>query len=129
MPYDADMGIAPAEVRVRAIRAYEAGNGTQADIAKFYGVDLSTFQRWLQRYRQSGRASPLPRGHYPPALDESHQQQLVKLVRENVDLTLEQLREALGVSCSLVAIHNTLKRLGYRFKKNAAGERTRTPGH
>jgi hypothetical protein len=32
----------------------------------------------------------------------------------------------LGVTCSLVAIHNALKRLGYRYKKNAAGQRTRT---
>mgnify|MGYP001825662184 CR=1 FL=1 len=64
------MGIASAEVRQRAINAYMEGEGTQALVAKLYGVDLSTFQRWLQRYRKSGRASPLPRGHNPPALNE-----------------------------------------------------------
>jgi len=123
------MGIATAEVRERAIKAYDAGNGTQADIAKFYGVDLATFQRWLQRYRQTGRASPLPRGHNPAALDPRKMERLDKLVREKPDLTLEQLREILHVRCSLVAIHNALQRLGYRFKKNSAGERTRTRGY
>jgi transposase len=120
------MGIASGEVRQRAIDAYEAGRGTQAQVARLYGIDISTFQRWLQRYRQSGRAGPLPRGHNPAALNESQRQQLSELVEQAPDATLEQLREALGVRCSLVAIHNTLKRLGYRYKKNTTGQRTRT---
>ena len=111
------MGIATADVRVRAIAAYEAGKGSQAEIAKFYGVNISTFQRWLQRYRQTGRAAPLPRGHNPPALDETQTLALSRLVQEQPDATLEQLRERLGVGCSIVTIHNTLKRLGYRVKK------------
>lgn len=123
------MGIATAEVRMRAIAAYEAGNGTQAEIAKFYGVNIATFQRWLQRYRETGRASPLPRGHNPAALSEVQMVQLKQLVTEVPDATLEQLREHLGVACSLVAIHYALQRLDYRFKKNAEGKRTRTPGH
>jgi transposase len=123
------MGIATADVRARALEAYESGNGTQAEIAKFYRVDISTFQRWLQRYRQTGRAAPLPRGHNPPALSEKQVLELKRLVEKMPDATLEQLREDLGVACSLVAIHNTLKRLKYRFKKNSAGQRTRTRGY
>jgi len=122
------MGIASVDVRARAIAAYEAGNGTQADIAKFYRVDISTFQRWLQRYRATGRASPLPRGHNPPALKQGQMLDLSKLVQDTPDMTLEQLRECLGVTCSIVTIHNTLKRLGFRYKKNSAGQRARSPG-
>lgn len=122
------MGISNEQVRQRSIAAYESGCGTQAHVAKLYGVDLSTFQRWLYRYRQTGRASPLPRGHNPAALDDSQMQQLDELVRQTPDATLKQLRDALRVDCSLVAIHNALKRLGYRYKKNATGQRTRTPG-
>ena len=123
------MGIATSDVRVRAIAAYEAGNGSQAEIARFYGVDISTFQRWLQRYRQTGLAAPLPRGHNPPALSEEQMLQLGRLVQHRSDATLEQLREGLGATCSLVSIHNTLKRLGYHYKKNSAGQRTRTSGY
>jgi transposase len=129
LAYDLFMGIATAEVRTRAITAYAAGNGSQAEIAKCYGVDIATFQRWLQRFRQTGRVAPFPRGHNPPALDEVQTSELSRLVHEKPDATLEQLRESLGVTCSLVAIHNTLKRLGYRFKKNSTGQRTRTPGY
>jgi transposase len=120
------MRIASGEVRQRAIAAYEAGCGTQAQVAKLYGIDRSTFQRWLQRYRQTGRAAPLPRGHNPAALDDSQMRRLDEFVQQRPDATLEQLRAELGVTCSLVAIHNALKRLGYRYKKNAAGQRTRT---
>lgn len=123
------MGIASGEVRQRAIAAYEAGQGTQNQVAKCYGIDISTFQRWLQRYRQSGRSEPLPRGHNPPALDEAQMEQLDALVQQNPDATLAELHEALGVRCSTVAIHNALGRLGYRYKKNATGQRTRTRGH
>ena len=122
------MGIASSAVRARAIAAYEAGNGTQAEIARFYGVDISTFQRWLQRHRRTGVASPLPRGHNPPAVDKEHALRLEALVRENPDATLAQLRERLGVSCSVVAVHNALRRMGYRYKKNASGGRARTRG-
>jgi transposase len=122
------MGIATSDVRMHAITAYEAGNGSQAEIARFYGVDISTFQRWLQRYRQMGLATPLPRGHNPPALSAEQMAHLGELVHERSDATLEQLRASLGVTCSLVAIHNALKRMGYRFKKNSSGQRARTPG-
>ena len=122
------MGIASGEVRQRAIDAYEDGKGSQAQVARFYGIDISTFQRWLQRYRRSGRAGPLPRGHNPAALDTAQMQQLDELVQQTPDATLEQLLDALGVHCSTVAIHNALKRLGYRYKKNATGQRTRTDG-
>ncbi len=120
------MGIATVQIRQRAIAAYEDGRGTQADIARLYGIDLSTFQRWLRRYRQSGQTAPLARGHNPAALDAGEMAQLAQLVERTSDATLDQLRQALGKECSLVAIHNALKRLGYRYKKNAAGRRTRT---
>jgi transposase len=120
------MGIAHAQVRQRAINAYMSGKGTQKQVAKLYDVDLSTFQRWLQRYRKSGRAAPLPRGHNPPALNDAQMQQLNTLVQQTPDATLEQLRDTMDLSCSIVAVHNALKRLGYRYKKNAAGKRTRT---
>ena len=120
------MGIANEQTRQRAIEAYEAGRGTQAQIALLYGIDISTFQRWLQRHRQTGKSAPLPRGHNPAALNDSQMRQLDELVRQTPDATLEQLRTALEVDCSLVAIHNALKRLEYRYKKNVAGQRTRT---
>ena len=123
------MAIANEQVRQRALAAYKAGQGTQAQVAQFYRVNLTTFQRWLRRYRTTGRAAPLPRGHNPAALDDTQMRQLDELVQATPDATLKQLRAALGLGCSLVAIHQALQRLGYHYKKNAAGQRTRTARH
>ncbi len=120
------MKISSKEIRQRAIDAYESGNGTQGEVAKMFGVDLSTFQRWLKCYRESGRNFPLPRGHNPAALNDAQMDKLKVLVERTPDVTLEQLRETMALSCSLVAVHSALKRLGYRYKKNAHGQRTRT---
>jgi transposase len=122
------MSISPKQIRERALAAHAAGQ-TQAEVARSYGVDITTFQRWLRRYRQSGQTAPLARGHRHAALEGAPLRRLEELVQQTPDATLEQLREKLGLSCSLVAIHNTLGRLGYRFKKNAKGQRARSRGH
>ena len=119
------MSISSQQIRQRALAAHAAGQ-TQAQVARSYGIDITTFQRWLRRYRQAGQTAPLPRGHRHAALEGAQLQRLDDLVQQTPDATLEQLRDALGVSCSLVAVHNTLKRLGYRFKKNSTGQRARS---
>ena len=57
------MTIASGQIRQRALAAYEEGRGTQAEIARLYGVDLSTFQRWWRHYRQDGQTEP--KGAWP----------------------------------------------------------------
>ena len=85
-----------------------------------FGIHLRTFQRWLQRYRSDGLCCPLPRGHRRAAFAGELLAQLDQFVQRHPDATLEQLRERFSrsVECSVVTIHNTLKRLDYRFKKS-----------
>ena len=119
------MSISSQQIRQRALAAHAAGQ-TQAQVARCYGVDITTFQRWLRRYRQAGQTAPMARGHRRDALDGAQLQRLDELVQQTPDATLEQLRDALKVGCSLVTVHNALGRLGYRLKKNTAGQRTRS---
>lgn len=65
----------------------------------------------------------------PKAFSPEERERLAALVTDKPDLTLEEIREAFSKNCSLMAIHRELKRLGFRFKKNAEGVRTRTRGH
>jgi transposase len=119
------MSISSQPIRERAMAAHAAGQ-TQAEVARSYGIDITTFQRWLRRYRESGQTVALKRGHRRAALDAAQLDRLQALVQRTPDATLEQLREALDLSCSVVTIHNALRRLGYRFKKNAKGQRARS---
>ena len=111
------MGIATKDIRQRAIAAYEAGGCTVSHIAKLFQIHRSTLHRWIQRYKKTGKMVPLPRGHNPPALNARQMQRLDKMLQSNADMTLRQLRNALGVSCSLVAIHYLTIRLNWRYKK------------
>jgi len=112
--------IATQKIRERAIAAYDAGQGSQQEVAAMFGIHLRTFQRWLQRYRSDGLCRPLPRGHRRAAFAGRLLAQLDQFVQRHPDATLEQLQERFSpsVECSLVTIHNTLKRLDYHFKKS-----------
>lgn len=112
------MEIATEQTRQRAIAAYEAGQGNQAQIAKMYRVNISTFQRWLQRYRQTGQTAPFPRGHRRAVYEADDLQVLDELIKQHPDATLEELLAATGKSCSIMAVHRAVVRLDYRFKKS-----------
>ena len=63
------------------------------------------------------------------AFSNEEKERLAAMVEEKPDLTLEEIREAFSKSCSLVAVHRELKRLGFRYKKNSEGIRARTRRH
>ncbi len=105
-------------MRQRAIEAYRWGKGTQLQIADMFGIGLRTFARWWERFQHDGQLAPQPRGHNPSALNETEMQALDRLIRKQPDLTLEQMRGALGKSCSLAAIHYATIRLDWRYKKS-----------
>jgi len=112
------MGIASQEVRERAIAAYEAGGVTQSQVASLYGVALSTFERWWQRYRRTGQTAPLPRGHRRAVYEGDEAQRLDALLQQRPDATLEELRQATGKDCSIMAVHRATRRLEWRYKKS-----------
>ena len=112
------MTIATQQVRQRAIEAYRSGKGTRQHIADMFGVGLRTFARWWNQFQYHGQTAPRPRGHNPPALNEKEMKTLDKLLQKQPDLTLAQMRDALGKDCSLVAIHYATLRLDGRHKKS-----------
>ena len=119
------MGIASSDVRQRALTAYEAGNGTQEEIAALYGVSLRTFQRWCQRYKRTGSTHPRKRGHRVAVYTGKELERLDRAIAKHPDATLEELREFTGKSCSIMAVQRAVVRLGYSLKKNAVGQRTK----
>ena len=112
--------ISSFDVRQRAIEAYRSGQGSQEHIAKAYRIGRRTFQKWLTAYRQEGRLEPLPRGHNPAAFSGDNLAALDAYVKKNGDTSLEEIQDVFSdrVVCSTVAIHNTLKRLGWVRKKS-----------
>ena len=115
------------DLRQRVLKAYDEGKWTVGQIAERFKVG----QWWvhkLKRQRQRGGGIGPRKGKVgqPRRFGTEQINRLTQYVDKHPDATLEQIHEKIGATCTMVTIHNTLQRLGYRFKKNAAGQRTRS---
>lgn len=111
----------PLELRRRVIRAVDNKIGTKKEIAETFSVSTSWIRKLLQRRRKTGSLEPsaCTQGR-KPAFRGADLERLNNFVLEKPDSTLQQIKEHFSnkVNCSIVAIHNALKRLGWRYKKN-----------
>src|SRR5437870_8515486 len=111
IPYSSDL-------RQRILDTVQRGEGSLRQIARRFLVSLSFVTRLLQLYRSTGSLEPKPhRGGNPAALGPEDLERLRQLIREQPDATLEEWRQRLGVSCSLMAISRALRKLGLPRKK------------
>ena len=114
------MNTYPIELRRRVIKAVDNNIGTKKEIAETFSVSTSWIRKLLQRRRETGSIEPLPctQGR-KPAFRDHQLQELNDFVKRYPDATLEEIRESFAdrVNCSIVAVHNALKRLEWRYKK------------
>jgi len=106
------------DLRERIVKAYDRGEGTRQQIADRYNVSLGMVKKLLQQRRRTGDIAN--RHHFSgrkPKITAKHQQQLKLLIQQQPDATLKELREAVGLQCTLPAIHYVLLRLGLPLKK------------
>jgi transposase len=115
--------------RERALAAYEAGEGSQAQLAGRYRVGARTLSRWLRAARAEGRRGPKPRPGGPGPLG-GRSAVLAELVAEQSDATLAEYGERLaartGIRRSLSATCRALKALGLVRKQRRSGPPSRT---
>jgi len=106
------------DVRQRIVAAVAAGGHSLRALAELFCVDLSTIVRLLRRFRATGSVEPKPHAGGPrPKLDAQATARLLELVRQQPDATLAELRDRLGVDCSIPTIFRTLARNGITRKK------------
>jgi transposase len=106
------------DLRQRVLNAVDHRDGSLRQLALRFRVSLSFIQRLLRHRRRTGSLRPKPHGGgRPPALDQDGLGRLRRLVAEQPDATLGELRQRLGARCSLAAISRALKKLGLPRKK------------
>jgi transposase len=106
------------DLRERVAAAVEHREGSWRQIARRFRVSLSFVTRLMQRRRQTGDLDPKPHGGgRSPALDEAARQRLRRLLEKQPDATLTELRQRLGLSCSLTAIWRALRQMKITRKK------------
>ena len=70
--------------------------------------------------------APKTRGHRLAVFRGKELEKLDQLVQDRPDATLVELLKASKVNASVMAVKRALDRLGYRYKKNAPRQRTRS---
>ena len=120
------MKTASAETRALVVKAYTSGIATRKQLAEIFGYHIQSIGNWIREFEREGRIAPRAKGHRKSVFTDEEKIALAQLFQDNTDITLEELREKFGKNCSLVAIHNTVVKLGFVFKKNVAGKRVGT---
>jgi transposase len=116
------MKTANAETRALVVKAYTSGVATRKQLAEIFGYHIQSIGNWIRAFENEGRIAPRAKGHRKSVFSEEEKVALADLFRHDVDITLEEIRERFGKNCTLAAIHRTVVKLGFVFKKNATGK-------
>jgi transposase len=115
------------DLRERVVRFVEAGHSCHA-AARHFTVSVAFVVKLIAAFRRTGSFAPRPEGGWRYSKLDPHRDFLLRRVAETSDLTMPELAAELasrGTRVTPASISRWFIRNGYRFKKNAAGQRTR----
>jgi transposase len=109
--------------REKSLRAYDGHRGSQRALAALFGVSRAFVGELLQRRRRTGRIAPRPHaGGRKPSCDHAALAVVRRVLQEQPDATLAELREwrgqRRGLWVSVSTMSRLLTRLGLPRKKN-----------
>jgi transposase len=116
------------DLRRRVARFVEAGHSCH-EAARHFEVSVAFVVRLMAAYRATGSLAAKPEGGWRYSKLDPHREFLLQRVAEKGDITMPQLAAELaarGTKILPASIARWFIRQGYSFKKNAAGQRTRT---
>ena len=116
------------DLRRRVARFVEAGHSCH-EAARHFEVSVAFVVRLMAVYRATGSLAAKPEGGWRYSKLDPHREFLLRRVAEKGDITMPQLAAELaarGTKVMPASIARWFIRHGYSFKKNAAGQRTRT---
>lgn len=109
------------DLRKRVLAACDRRQQTITEIAKQFQVSRRWIEKLRKRRTESGTITPAQRTQgRKPAFIGNMLKELDELVESQCDITLAEIKEHFSgrINCSLQAIANNLKRLGWGYKKN-----------
>ena len=115
------------DLRERIVTAYDKAEGTREQIARRFSVPLGLVKKLLQQRSKTGCIKP--RHHLAgrkKRIVAEHRIAMRKHLQRKPDMTLAELREALGLQCTLPAIHYVFVNMGLTYKKRRSALPSRT---
>jgi transposase len=106
------------DLRERILSTYDKENGTREQVARRFRVSLGMVKKLIQQRRHTGEiGSRRDLCGRKPRILESHRSQMRAILKKKPDITLNELREAVALDCTLPAIHYVLEDMGLTYKK------------
>ena len=122
--YNRGMPMISMDLRQRILKAYDRGDVTREQVASRFDVSLGMVKKLLQQRRATGDIAPrYNRCGRKPVIIDSHRRQMRSLLTKRPDLTLEEIRIQLDLSCTIQAIHYVLADMGLTYKKRLSARR------
>ena len=121
------MGPLSLDLRERIVAAYEAGEGSQAEIGRRFSVTGQVVGKLVRQKEELGTLEPQThRRGRKPAVQGKKLEELRRHLEKYPDATVLERREALGLKCTEKTLWQTLRKLGWRFKKSRRGQPSKT---
>jgi transposase len=108
------------DLRERIVAAYDANEGSRKQVADRFKVSLGLVKKLLAQRRKLGTIEPQYQNvGRKPAFCGENLRHLDKFLQRHTDATLMEIQEHFSgcISCSIQAIADAIKRLGWRYKK------------
>lgn len=115
------------DLRERILSSYDKGEGSRDEIAHRFQVSLGMVKKLLQQRRHTGCIKP--RHHLAgrkKLIVAKHRMAIRQHLKAKPDMTLAELRDALGLECTLPAIHYVLVDMGLTYKKRHSAPPNKT---
>lgn len=118
------------DLRRRIVRFVGAGHSRRS-AAVHFEVSPAFVVKLVAAFRTSGSYAPKPEGGWRYSKLDPQRDFLLRRVSDKPDITMPELAcelAAMGLRIDPASLSRWFRRNGYRYKKNAAGIRTRSPG-
>jgi len=112
------MGAYSLDLRERVLADCDAGQSND-EVARKYRVSASWIRRLKQQRRETGSIAPRQR-RAPPPQWTAHTSEICQAVDVQPDLTLKELRQALGLKLSEPTLCRALRELRLSWKKKSS---------
>ncbi len=107
------------DLRQRIVEAYDSGEGSYEVLAERFSVSSAAVGKYVRQNRDLGTVAPqVHRRGRKPAVSGEKAVELRKHLEEHPDATVLERRDALGLECSEKTLWQTLRKMGWRFKKS-----------
>ena len=115
------------DLRERIVAAYLDHEGSFVTLGKRFKVSRSLVEKLVSQYQKLGTLeSQVHRRGRKPAIFGEKEKELRQHLEDYPDATLKERIKFLGLNCSEKTMSLTLKRMGWRFKKNRRVPLSRT---